>query len=154
MRIASEIQSWGEGPTSRESPYRVSCAFKALAKQTKNASAQGSLKFRDVSNSFWEGTRREKTRLKKVTYLLTYLLSQLVSQTKIIFYNTTTCKSTYYVLLHVVVLCFLQVFRSSNFVGKKGRGFLLCHQFLAVFFLGQDIVESQMSLYIELDRHS
>ena len=41
----------------------------------KKASAQGSLKFREVSNSFWEGTRREKTRLKKVTYLLTYLVS-------------------------------------------------------------------------------
>ena len=33
----------------------------------KNASAQGSLKFREVSNSFWEGTRREKTHLKKVS---------------------------------------------------------------------------------------
>ena len=84
----------GEGPTSRESPYRVSCIFKALAKQTKKASAQDNLKFREVSNSFWEGTRREKTRLKKVTYLLTYLLiltyllSQLVSQNKIC---TFTC---------------------------------------------------------------
>ena len=71
MRIASEIQSWGEGP------YRVSCTFEALAKQQKNSFAQGSLKFREVSNSFWEATRREKTRLKKVSYLLnTYLLSQ------------------------------------------------------------------------------
>ena len=34
MRIASEIQSWGEGPTSRESPYRLSCNFEALAKQS------------------------------------------------------------------------------------------------------------------------
>ena len=75
MRIASEIQSWGEGPTLRESPYRDSCTFEALAKQKKNAFAQGSLKFREVSNGFWEGTRREKTRLKKVSYLLTYLLS-------------------------------------------------------------------------------
>ena len=89
----------------------------ALSKRSqnkkKNASAQGSLKFREVSNSFWEGTRREKTRLKKVSYLLTYLLSQLVSQTKIC---TFTCR---------VVLCFLQVFRSSNFayIGKKGRRF-------------------------------
>ena len=39
-------------------------------------------------------------------------------------------------------------------IGKKGRRFQLCHQFLAVFLLGQDMVESQMSLYIELDRHS
>ena len=46
------------------------------------------LKFREVSNGFREGTRREKTRLKKVSYLLTYLLSQLVSQTKIC---TFTC---------------------------------------------------------------
>ena len=73
MRVASEIQSWGEGPTSRESPYRDSYTFEALAKKKKKnkfASAQGSLKFREVSNSFWEGTRREKTRLKKVSYLL------------------------------------------------------------------------------------
>ena len=120
MRVASEIQSWGEGPTSRESPYRVSCTFEALAKPKKFASAQGSLKFREVSNGFREGTRREKTRLKLVTYLLTYLLSQSVRRK--------------YVLLHVVVLCFLQVFRSSNFayIGKKGRRFQLCHQFWAV----------------------
>ena len=52
-------------------PYRDSCTFEVLAKKKKNASAQGSLKFREVSNSFWEGTRREKTRLKKVSYLLT-----------------------------------------------------------------------------------
>ena len=45
-------------------------------KNKTNASAQGSLKFREVSNSFWEGTRSKKTRLKKVTYLLTYLVSQ------------------------------------------------------------------------------
>ena len=35
MRVAPEIQSWGEGPTSRESPYRDSCTFEALAKQNK-----------------------------------------------------------------------------------------------------------------------
>ena len=82
MRVTSEIQSWGEGPTSRESPYRVSCTFEALAKQ--NASAQGSLKFKEVSNSFWEGTRREKTCLKKVSFLLTYLLTYLVSQNSVL----------------------------------------------------------------------
>ena len=38
MRIAPEIQSWGEGPTSRESPYRDSCTFEALAKQKKKTS--------------------------------------------------------------------------------------------------------------------
>ena len=62
--------------------------FRSVRKTKKNASAQGSLKFREVSNGFREGTRREKTRLKKVSYLLTYLLSQLVSQTKIC---TFTC---------------------------------------------------------------
>ena len=60
----------GEGPTLRESPYRVSCIFEARAKQQqqqKNAPAQSSLKLREMSNSFWEGTRREKTCLKKVS---------------------------------------------------------------------------------------
>ena len=37
MRVAQEIQSWGEGPTSRESPYRDSCTFEALAKQKKTS---------------------------------------------------------------------------------------------------------------------
>ena len=37
MRVAPEIQSWGEGPTLRESPYRVSCTFEALAKQNKKS---------------------------------------------------------------------------------------------------------------------
>ena len=78
----------------------MSAAFSKRSQNKKKASAQ---EFRDVSNSFREGTRREKTRLKKVTYLLilTYLVSQSVRPK--------------YVLLHVVVLCFLQVFRSSNF---------------------------------------
>ena len=50
-------------------------AHKTCDNNKINTSAQGSLKFRQVSNSFWEGTRREKTRLKKlVSYLLTYLL--------------------------------------------------------------------------------
>ena len=44
-----------------------------------------------------------------------------------------------YILLHVVILCFLQVFRSSNYayniIGKMGRRFQLCHQFLAEFLL-------------------
>ena len=59
-------------------------------KTKKNASAQGSLKFREVSNSFWEGTRREKNSLKKVSQLLTYLLGQSEQNNN--------------VLLHVVVL--------------------------------------------------
>ena len=101
----------------------------ALSNRSQNnASAQ--VKFSEVSNNFWEGTRREKTRLKKVSYLLTYL----VSQTKI---RTFTC---------IAVLYFLQVFRSSNlaYIGRKGRRFQLCHQFLAAFLLGQDMVMSQM----------
>ena len=51
----------------------MSAALSKLSQKKKNASAQGSLKFREASNSFCEGTRREKTRLKKVSYLLTYL---------------------------------------------------------------------------------
>ena len=35
MRVAPEIQSWWEGPTSRESPYCDSCTFEVLAKQKK-----------------------------------------------------------------------------------------------------------------------
>ena len=37
------------------------------AHKTKKFSAQSSLKFRAVSNNFWEGTKSEKSRLKKVT---------------------------------------------------------------------------------------
>ena len=102
----------------------------------QNGSAQGDLKFRVVSNSFWEGTRGKKTHLKEVSYSLTS------------YSVTTKC-----VLLHVVVLCFLQV---SDFaiIGGKGCGFQLGHQFLAVFPLGPDMVMFQMSLYIKLDHHS
>ena len=57
----------------------MSAALAKRSQNKKNTSAQGSLKFREVSNSFWEGTRREKTRLKKVTYLLTYLFTYLLS---------------------------------------------------------------------------
>ena len=62
MRVASEIQSWGEGPNRGRVPI-VSAALSKRSQKKKNASAQGSLKFRDMSNSFWEGTRREKTIL-------------------------------------------------------------------------------------------
>ena len=48
MRVAPEIQSWGEGPTSRESPYRDSCTFEALAKQKKNALDHSCNKHRSV----------------------------------------------------------------------------------------------------------
>ena len=73
--------------------------FRSACKTKKNAAVQGSLKFREVSNSFWEGTRREKTRLKKVTYLLTYLLTNLLMSVRQSDQN----------------MYFPQVFRSSNF---------------------------------------
>ena len=92
--------------------------FQCTRKTKKKSSAQGSLKFREVSNGFCKGTRRE---------------------IKICTFN--------------VVLCFLQVF-SMYIIGKKGCRFQLCHRFLAVFLLGQDMVMSQMSLYIELEFHS
>ena len=63
----------------------MSAALSKRLQKKKNASAQGSL---DVSNMFWERTRREKTRLKNVSYLLTYLLIYLVSHNKIC---TFTC---------------------------------------------------------------
>ena len=75
----------------------MSAALSKRSQNKKNVSAQGSLKFREVSSSFWEGSWREKTSLKKVSYLLTYLLTHLVSQSE---QN-----------VHVVVLCFLQVFK-------------------------------------------
>ena len=56
----------GEGPTAGRVPI-VSAALSKRSQNKKKASAQGSLKFREVSNSFWEGTRREKTCLKKVS---------------------------------------------------------------------------------------
>ena len=48
-------------------------------------------------------------------------------------------------------------FRSTNHANilKQVRRFQLCHQFLAVFLLCEDVVTmSQMGLYIELDHHS
>ena len=75
--IAPEIQSWGPGGGTNVEGESLPCQlqFRSARKTKKNASAQGSLEFREVSNSFWEVTRREKTRLKKVSYLLTYLLT-------------------------------------------------------------------------------
>ena len=67
----------------------MSAAFSKCSQNKKNGSAQGSLKFREVSNSFWEGTRREKTRLKKVSYLFTYILSQ--SEQNMYFYTWFYC---------------------------------------------------------------
>ena len=78
--------------------------FRSARKTKKNSSAQGSLKFREVSNSFWEGTRREKTRLKKVSYLLTYLLTYLLSQSdqSMNFYMQLYC--AFYKFLEVQIL--------------------------------------------------
>ena len=65
---------WGK------SPYTHSAAISNCSQtRRKDSSGQGGLKFKAVSNSFLEGTRREKTHLKKVTNLPTlYLLSQAV----------------------------------------------------------------------------
>ena len=76
MRVDPEIQSWGGGSNIEGESLSCQLHFRSARKTKKNASAKGSLKFRDVSNSFWEGTRREKTCPKKVSYLLTYLVSQ------------------------------------------------------------------------------
>ena len=65
MRIAPEIQSWGERPISRESPYRDSCTFEALAKQKKNILDPGLNKHRSVYSKGRECPGSEKTALNK-----------------------------------------------------------------------------------------
>ena len=76
MRVAPEIQSWGEGPTSRESPYRDCCTFEALAKKKKkNALDHGCYKHRSVYNKGRECPGSEKTALNKQR-------EELVSQNK------------------------------------------------------------------------
>ena len=79
----------------------LSCqlTFEALAKQ-KNASAQGSLKFLKVSNSFWKGTRRKITLLKKVCFLLLYLVSP--SEHNVYFYMWFYC--AFYKFLEVQIM--------------------------------------------------
>ena len=67
MRVASDIESWGGGSNVEGESLLCQLHFRSARKTEKNASAQGSLKFREVSNGFREGTRREKTRLKKVS---------------------------------------------------------------------------------------
>ena len=74
MRIAPEIQSWGEGPTSRESPYRDSCTFEALAKQ-KKVPGHGRNKHRSVYSKGRKCPGSEKTALNKQR-------EELVSQNK------------------------------------------------------------------------
>ena len=76
MRIAPEIQSWGEGPTSRESPYRDSCTFEALAKKKKKRVLDhGRNKHRSVYSKGRECPGSEKTALNKQR-------EELVSQKK------------------------------------------------------------------------
>ena len=65
MRVASEIQSWGEGPTSRESPYRDSCTFEALEKQKKNVHDHDHNKHRSMYSKGRECPGSEKTALNK-----------------------------------------------------------------------------------------
>ena len=75
MRIAPEIQSWGEGPTLRESPHRDSCTFEALAKQKKNGLDHSCNKHRSVYSKGRECPGSEKTALNKQR-------EELVSQNK------------------------------------------------------------------------
>ena len=76
MRVTPEIQSWGEGPTSRESPYRDSCTFEALAKQKKKPlTMHGRNKHRSVYSKGRECPGSEKTALNKQR-------EELVSQNK------------------------------------------------------------------------
>ena len=51
----------------RESLWRVSCIFEALAKQKKMLLAKEVQSFRAVFNSFWEGSRMKKP---EVSYLV------------------------------------------------------------------------------------
>ena len=74
MRITPENQSWGEGPTSRESSYRDSCTFEALAKQ-KKVLDHGRNKHRSVYSKGRECPGSEKTALNKQR-------EELVSQNK------------------------------------------------------------------------
>ena len=61
----------------------------------------------------------------------------------------------FYIWLYCALYKFLEVqIMHTGIIGKKGCRFQLCHQVLAVFLLGQDVVMSQKSLYIELDCHS
>ena len=54
----------------------MSAAFLKRSQNKKNGSAQGSLLFRDMSNSFWESTMQEREKPSEESYVLTYLLSQ------------------------------------------------------------------------------
>ena len=55
----------GEGPTSRESLYRDSCTFEALAKQ-KNISDHGCSKHRSVYSKGRKSPGSEKIALNKL----------------------------------------------------------------------------------------
>ena len=56
----------------------LSAAFSKLLQKKKSASAQGSSKFREVSNSFCECIRIENTVQTKVSYLFEGLRSRVV----------------------------------------------------------------------------
>ena len=75
MRVAQEIQSWGEDPTSRKGPYRDSRTFEALAKKKKNALDHGRNKHRSLYSKGRECPGSEKTALNKQR-------EELVSQNK------------------------------------------------------------------------
>ena len=66
MRVAPEIQSWGEGPTSRESPYRDSCTFEALAKQKKKSLTTVASTDQCIARAGLECPGSEKTALNNV----------------------------------------------------------------------------------------
>ena len=60
----------------------------------------------------------------------------------------------YNVYFYMWLYCAFYKFLEVACIGKKRRRFQLCHQFLAVFLLGQDMEMAQKCLYIELDHHS
>ena len=116
MRVASARNSIMGGGSNIEGES-LSCQlhFRRALKTTtttKNAYAQGSIKFIEISNSFWEGTTREKTRLKKVSYLLTWSVSQ--SDQNMYFYMWLYC--AFYTFLEVRIMHIdLQVRRGVDF---------------------------------------
>ena len=53
----------------------MSAVFRSVCKTKEMLLPKVVLKFREVSNSFWEGTRREKICLKKVFFLFIHLVN-------------------------------------------------------------------------------
>ena len=106
----------------------------------KNASGQSTCKYRDVSSDIKEGTTSEKTRLKKVTYLL----------------SKSEQNASKNVVLQTVTEFFMNSFIASKYTyrGIKSYRIQLCHYFLAVLLLSQDILRAQISSNTVLDCHS